>query len=138
MEFGVYLKKVRKAKGLSGRELAKRSNISQAYLSQLERGENNKPSPEIIKKLAIGLGEPTTELMVAARYWEEDDLLEPLEETIKYLTEKQNADKLKNSKIDLNSILEKTNLFYKDHSISDKEKQLIKSYLDALLSNGNN
>lgn len=56
MEFGSYIKEIRNEKGLSLRELSKRSGISHPYLSQLENGKNKNPSPDIIEKLSKGLG----------------------------------------------------------------------------------
>jgi HTH-type transcriptional regulator, competence development regulator len=66
MEFGQYVKEIRKTKGLSLREAAKRSGVSHPYLSQLENGKNDKPSLEIINKLAKGLGVNNGDLILAA------------------------------------------------------------------------
>lgn len=41
---------------MSSRELARRAEISQAYLSQLETGRNNNPTPIMIQNIAKGLG----------------------------------------------------------------------------------
>lgn len=68
MEFGEYLRKIRKEKGLSLREAAKRSGISHPYLSQLETGKNTQPTKEIINKIAKGLGTPNGNLLMLAGY----------------------------------------------------------------------
>ena len=66
--FGEYIKEIRTNKSLTLRETAKRTKVSHPYLSQLERGENKKPSPEIIKKLAEGLNVNYAHLMNKAGY----------------------------------------------------------------------
>lgn len=55
MEFGEFLREVRKRKKISARELARRTGISQAYLSQLETGKHHNPSREVGEKLAMAL-----------------------------------------------------------------------------------
>lgn len=49
---GDFIKEKRKKMGLSARELSRRSNVSQAYLSQIETGKNDNPSMEVLEKLA--------------------------------------------------------------------------------------
>lgn len=56
MTIGEEIKRLRKEKGLTIRELAKRSNMSHAYLSQLENGRNTNPSYEIALTLSLVLG----------------------------------------------------------------------------------
>lgn len=68
MEFGKYIKEIRTNKSLTLRETAKRTKVSHPYLSQLETGENKKPTPEIIKKLAEGLNVNYYDLLVSAGY----------------------------------------------------------------------
>lgn len=46
------LRELRSAKGLSLRQVEKKTGISNAYLSQLENGKIEKPSPHILHKLA--------------------------------------------------------------------------------------
>ena len=52
MSLGEYIKQLRKDKGLSLRETAKRTKMSSSYLSQLENGHNTNPKTEILRKLA--------------------------------------------------------------------------------------
>lgn len=52
MEFGEFIKGVRKRKSISARELARRAGISQAYLSQLETGKHHNPSREVVEKIS--------------------------------------------------------------------------------------
>jgi transcriptional regulator with XRE-family HTH domain len=55
-ELGKYLSEQRKEKGMSIYKLSKESGVSHSYISQLERGVKEKPSPEILKKISTPLG----------------------------------------------------------------------------------
>lgn len=57
MFFTISLKKNRKKKGLTQRELAALSGVSQQYIVELEKSDRNKsPTLDIVAKLAIALG----------------------------------------------------------------------------------
>jgi transcriptional regulator with XRE-family HTH domain len=57
------LKRVRKEKGLSQLELAKRSRVAQGYISERDAGHEKNPGIETLRKLAKALGVPVTELL---------------------------------------------------------------------------
>lgn len=88
-EFGEYLKGIRKSKKMTIRQLELYSKVSNAYISQLERGDRGLPSPDILKKLSQPLGVEYNELMIKAGYISEDLPLlnekSPAEELIEYL-----------------------------------------------------
>lgn len=67
-KFGLYIKNIRKERGLSIRQLELYSGVSNSYLSQLENGKRGIPSPEIIRKLAKGLKAPYENLLLQAGY----------------------------------------------------------------------
>lgn len=71
-EFGEYLKKIRKSKKMTIRQLELYSKVSNAYISQLERGDRGLPSPDILKKLSAPLGIEYNDLMIKAGYVEEN------------------------------------------------------------------
>ncbi|MBT2735182.1 helix-turn-helix domain-containing protein [Bacillus sp. ISL-7] len=73
MEFNEYLKKLRKENNLSIRQLALYSDVSSAYLSQIETGSRGIPSPDVLKKLCKPLKVSYEELMQAAGYIEEEN-----------------------------------------------------------------
>lgn len=52
LRFGAHLKYLRDAKGLTQRQVAEAAGISNPYLAQLERGQRNPPSREILTRLA--------------------------------------------------------------------------------------
>lgn len=58
--FGEYLKELRKEKGLTLRDVESESKISNAYLSQIERGKRGIPTVKVLGKLSkvygVGLG----------------------------------------------------------------------------------
>jgi HTH-type transcriptional regulator, competence development regulator len=68
MEFGRYLKEIRIKSGLSMRELSRRSGISHAYISQLESGKKDTPTPEVLMNLSNHLEINYMDLMKAAGY----------------------------------------------------------------------
>ena len=55
LSLGETIRYFRKKKGLTLRELARKSNISPIYLSELENGKKNNPSEEILYKIVKGL-----------------------------------------------------------------------------------
>jgi HTH-type transcriptional regulator, competence development regulator len=69
-ELGALLADLRKAKGLSLREVeeAAAKAVSNAYLSQLENGKIGKPSPNVLFSLAEVYGVPYDALMEKAGY----------------------------------------------------------------------
>jgi transcriptional regulator with XRE-family HTH domain len=66
-----YLRNIRKQRGLSLKKVEKAAGVSNAYLSQLERGRRNPPHPDILKKLAKVYEVPVAELLSAAGFLEE-------------------------------------------------------------------
>lgn len=71
MNFGEYLKQIRKEKGLSQRALSEKCGISNAEISRIETGERQKPSPDVLKALAPVLEITYEELMNKAGYLNE-------------------------------------------------------------------
>jgi transcriptional regulator with XRE-family HTH domain len=78
MEFGKHLEILRTKRGLSLRELARRSGLSHSYLSLIEKGKRGIPSPEHLMKIAPYLNVNYMELMKAAGYvmTEDEDFTE--------------------------------------------------------------
>lgn len=62
------LRQIRQRKGFKIREVAQRSGVSAAYISQIESGRRGTPSPDILLKLAEGLDSSYNELMEMAGY----------------------------------------------------------------------
>lgn len=60
---GTVIRRLRKARGLSQVELAKKARIAQPYLVRLESGQQTNPSLAVLKRLAKALGVPVTELL---------------------------------------------------------------------------
>jgi transcriptional regulator with XRE-family HTH domain len=67
MTFGERLKQIRLEKRLNQRELAARAGIDFTYLSKVENGRMEPPAEETICRLAAGLGEEPTELLLLAQ-----------------------------------------------------------------------
>jgi len=54
-EFGRFIRGIRKQRGLTTSELAKKSGISQSYISQIETGNRPIPTDEVLLKLSQAL-----------------------------------------------------------------------------------
>ncbi|MCK5613845.1 helix-turn-helix domain-containing protein [Candidatus Pacearchaeota archaeon] len=70
------LKRIRGIRSLSLRQVEKKTGISNAYLSQLERGEAHNPSPSKLHALAECYEVPYESLMASAGYLSEKSPLE--------------------------------------------------------------
>ena len=68
---GALLRARRVAAGLSLRELSRRTDISNAYLGQLERGRHD-PSLRVLRTIASALDLPLATLLVRAGVLDED------------------------------------------------------------------
>jgi transcriptional regulator with XRE-family HTH domain len=71
--FGSYLKALRTAKKLTQREAAEQAGISNPYLTQLEKGQRNPPSRDILSRLAEVYGEEEDRILRAAGYVAEQE-----------------------------------------------------------------
>jgi HTH-type transcriptional regulator, competence development regulator len=70
------LRDIRALRGHSLRAVEEGTGISNAYLSQLERGDAQNPSPDKLKELAKFYEVPYTDLMRAAGYLLKPELTE--------------------------------------------------------------
>jgi transcriptional regulator with XRE-family HTH domain len=66
--FASYLRELRKARGLSLKQVEAEAGVSNAYLSQLERGLRKPPHPDILRRLAKAYEVPVEDLLVSAGY----------------------------------------------------------------------
>ena len=57
------LRVLRRERGWSMAALAKKADVTDAYIAQLETGKRTNPSLEILKRLARALGVPLTQLL---------------------------------------------------------------------------
>ena len=70
--FGSYLRRLRKEKRLTLKQVEKAAKVSNAYISLVERGLRNPPHPEILNRLAKAYDVAQRDLLVAAGYLEDD------------------------------------------------------------------
>lgn len=73
---GALLRAQRLAKGLSLRELASRTSVSNAYLSELERGRHE-PSLSVLRAIAAALETPLGPMLVRAGVLDDGDQGDP-------------------------------------------------------------
>lgn len=129
--FNKYLKEKRIEKGLSIRKLAEMTNVSAMYISELERGKRDKPSPEILNRLAKGLDEPHEDFMVAAGYIDAFDYMRVKNERedIEWsLAEQEQESFYLDFLLDSNHLL-----YFQDRLLTKEEKTKLKSIIEIFL-----
>ena len=57
------IQRLREAKEMSQRDLARAARVTQGYIAQLEVGEKKNPSLDVLRRLARALSVPVTELL---------------------------------------------------------------------------
>ena len=67
MAFGRYIRRAREGREMTLTELARRVDVSIAYLSRIERERENPPPDRLVSALARALGLPADSLFAAAR-----------------------------------------------------------------------
>jgi transcriptional regulator with XRE-family HTH domain len=77
---GALLRAQRLAKGLSLRELATRTSVSNAYLSELERGRHE-PSLSVLRAIAAALDTPLGPMLVRAGVLDDGEQSDPTWDT---------------------------------------------------------
>jgi HTH-type transcriptional regulator, competence development regulator len=70
--FGTYLRRLRKTQGLTLKQVETQAKVSNAYISQIERGLRKPPHPDILKRLAKVYAVQHRDLLIAAGHLEED------------------------------------------------------------------
>lgn len=118
MVFYSELKDLRKVKGFTIREVAERSGVSSAYISQLENGNRGVPSPDILLKLSDGLSSSYSELMKMAGYLQE---LNP-----------NLSDQAAKNPINLRRFLRDNELIYDGIILTEEDRERIERLLAAL------
>lgn len=119
MGFYEQLKDMRKMKGFTIRELADRSGVSAAYISQLENGNRGIPSPDVLMKLSEGLNMPYTELMQIAGYLEKS-------------TQSREEGAYRKPRINLRRFLRDNDLTFDGIELTDQDKEWIERMLTVL------
>ncbi|WP_050900623.1 endonuclease NucS domain-containing protein [Paenibacillus elgii] len=67
-KFGLELRKIRMSLGLTVRDLQNLSGVSHSYITQIENGKRNTPTPDIIRELAEALRVPYNDLLILSGY----------------------------------------------------------------------
>ncbi|MGO4548060.1 helix-turn-helix domain-containing protein [Paenibacillus sp. 2TAB23] len=141
VEFGEYLKSIRKKKELTLKDVSNEAEISHAYLSQIENGKKaNYPSSEVLIKLSRVLGIYYAELLQAAGYIEGEEILGD----DKYL-EQLNDERYRRSVdvvgedepywTDLNNLLTlEPEITFRNRLITNEERKIILAYIEGLFA----
>ncbi|WP_181884622.1 helix-turn-helix domain-containing protein [Neobacillus piezotolerans] len=143
-DFGSYIKKLRKDKGLTLAKLAELSGVSHPYISQIENGKlKSFPSSEVLIKLAKHLGVHYALLLLEAGYiakgtiMTDGQLLVTEGSYIEARKEIESMDPDDNEEhfyLDLANILNLPEISYKDREVTTQDRELIKVYLDTLFA----
>ncbi|MDP3879771.1 MAG: helix-turn-helix transcriptional regulator [Dehalococcoidales bacterium] len=80
--FGQFLRSLRKRQGMSLRDVEKEYGVSNAYISQMEKGDRPPPRPDILRKLARAYKVTVRELLMRAGYLDEPEVTATDEERI--------------------------------------------------------
>ncbi|MBP1989219.1 helix-turn-helix domain-containing protein [Paenibacillus eucommiae] len=116
MYFYDKLKDLRKMKGFTIRDLADRSGVSAAYISQLENGNRGVPSPDVLMKLSEGLNTSYSELMEIAGY-----------------LESQHTDReVVNNPVNLRRFIRENQLMFDGSVLTDADKEWVERMLTVL------
>lgn len=108
VEFGVYLRKLRKDKGLTLEALGIEVDLTKQHLSNLENGRRGIPSPDLLKRLSGPLDVEYDTLMKKAGYWHENQDTEDKQKFERIYTEHWD---------DLNQLLELINAITDDDGL---------------------
>ncbi|MFC4966144.1 helix-turn-helix domain-containing protein [Paenibacillus sp. GCM10023248] len=107
---------MRKLKGFTLRELADRSGVSAAYISQLENGNRGIPSPDVLMKLSEGLNTSYSELMDLAGYLESPP----------------STEKYQSNPVNLRRFLRENELMFDGMLLTDEDKEWVERMLTVL------
>jgi transcriptional regulator with XRE-family HTH domain len=119
MNFYEQLRDMRKLKGFTIRELADRSGVSSAYISQLENGNRGVPSPDVLMKLSEGLNTPYSNLMQIAGYLEQS-------------LDSQRSDDYVKPRVNLRRFLRENELIFDGIELTEQDKEWIERMLTVL------
>jgi HTH-type transcriptional regulator, competence development regulator len=137
LDFKNYLKTKREEKNLSINKLGELSGVSAMYISQIERGKRETPSPKILGKLAEGLNEPYEDLMQASGYMEVEKILDALDHIYGDIETRELPpanDEEQEEEFDLVSLLDSDHkIFFQDKLLTKEEKTKIKSVIEIVL-----
>ena len=116
MDIGDKIKKIRREKNLTQKELAQKLGTSPQNLAQYENGKRN-PKLKTIRQLADALNVPLYELVTDWRSFSQKELLEDFTNDSHVITEEININDLETS---TNELLEKLNNSYVSIRLSYK------------------
>lgn len=142
IEFGQFLKKLRKKKGITLAQLANEAKVSHSYLSQIENGKKaNYPSSEVLINLSKPLGIFYGELLKEAGYLNNMNIDDPNDELTeeRYNRERymdyEEIDEDEPYWTELSNLLtQEPDITYRGYFITSEERKLIIAYLDGLFA----
>jgi transcriptional regulator with XRE-family HTH domain len=128
MEFGEYLKSLRKRRGFSIRKLAHNAGVSNSYLSQIETGQRGIPSPWILRKLARPLKVEYEELLRAAGYLFVQE--KGISAAGQHIFRDEDYEYSREPKLDLEELLQRPKIKFKGVLLSEEDKKELIEFLE--------
>lgn len=121
-EYGRFIKNHRMLSGFkSQRQLAEASGVSPTTISRIEK-EEQKPSVDTLKELAPHLKSTSiVELMVVCGYWEDDELLEPIEYPVGKELVGEYINNIKGDSVDIQKTPSEEEVFIKNIDLSNED-----------------
>ncbi|CDQ20994.1 helix-turn-helix domain-containing protein [Halobacillus karajensis] len=134
LEFGQFLKDLRKKRGLTLTELGDLIGYSNPYLSQIENGKKGIPSPALLMKLSLVLDVRQSELLDKAGYIPKEDL--KILQDAENMTKNRKWEKAepKTYVADLYEVITGNgHVEYKGKRLDDSQKNKILTLIDTIL-----
>lgn len=146
INIGAYIKGLREQQKMTISKLANISQVSQPYLSQIEKGQRN-PSLDIVRKLSKALEVDFYDLAWRAGFYTDAEMQERRgikeyfdsmtpEEEAAYLEEESKWLKVEEYRRleypDIKEVLEQSNVYFKGKSLSKEDRELAIKMLDVL------
>lgn len=134
---GSFIRKRRKEKGISIRQLAKYTGVSPAYISQIENNYRNNPTPHVLRALSDGLGIDYDKFLLQIEQLTKTEVKERQDFYREYIADNESNTESTygiQDTIDLYDILqENMTLYYKGKTLNHRDKDKILTMLRILL-----
>lgn len=134
---GSFIRKRRKEKGISIRQLAKYTGVSPAYISQIENNYRNNPTPHVLRALSDGLGIDYDKFLLQIEQLTKTEVKERQDFYREYIADNESNTEStygRQDTIDLYDILqENMTLYYKGKTLNHRDKDKILTMLRILL-----
>lgn len=133
---GSFIRKKRKQKNMSIRQLAKYAGVSAAYISQIENNYRRNPTAHVLRSIADGLNLSYEDFLSEFEYLSKANIQARQEDVDTYVIQRKhgNSNKEQKQKGPYNLyqlLMSEEQLYYKDHALDLSDKKKILTILQA-------